>query len=138
MEIKVEFYLFASDFPVEKVYNLVGLKGKCQRLEEAKFVKMSNDCYIRQAESSITYSTGYVNTIEVCKLLEQMYAMLHPCEEMIIKCVDEYQLQSKFCIVMNITENPIIELSHEFVAMAFRLKADIEIDSYIDLERKEI
>lgn len=132
MEIMVEFYLFSTDFPVEEVYEQIGIEGELQRLEEASFPTFSSGNYVREKECSITYSTGYIETIDVNEPIEKIFNMLHSREEQIINCIKAYQLQSKFCIVINLTDNPIIELSKKFIDMASRLQAGIEFDSYVN------
>lgn len=136
MEIMVEFILFSPDFPVEEVYEQIGLEGEMQRLSEASFPTLSNGNYIREKECSITYSTGYVETIDVGDPVEKIFNMLHSQEELIISCIKSHKLQSKFCIVINLTDNPIIGLSKKFVDMASRLQASIELDSYVNYNRR--
>ena len=136
MEIVVEFILFSSEFPVEEVYKKIGIEGESQRLREASFPTLSNGNYVREKECSITYSTGYIETINVDDPIERIFNMLHSQEEQIINCIKEYQLQSKFCIVINLTDNPIIELSKKFIDMASRLQASIGFDSYVNYSRR--
>lgn len=136
MRIMIEFVLFSPDFPIEEVYKKIGLKGEQQRLSKAIFPTLSNGSYIREKECSITYSTGYIETINVDNPLGRIFNMLHSQEDEIINCIKEYGLQSKFCIVINLTDNPIIELSKRFVDMASRLQASIEFDSYVNYNRR--
>lgn len=136
MEIMVEFILFSSDFPVEEVYKKIGIEGESQRLMKASFPTLSNGNYIREKECSITYSTGYIATIDVDDPIESIFNMLHSREDQIIRCINAYQLQSKFCVVINLTDNPIIELSKKFIDMASRLQASIEFDSYVNYSRR--
>lgn len=136
MEIMVEYILFSPDFPIEEVYKKIGIEGESQRLREASFPTLSNGNYVREKECSITYSTGYIETINVDDPIERIFNMLHSQEEQIIKCIKAYQLQSKFCIVINLTDNPSIELSKKFIDMAYRLQASIEFDSYVNYNRR--
>lgn len=136
MKIMVEFILVSSDFPVEEVYNQIGLEGEWQRLNEARFPTLSNGKYVRDKECSITYSTGYIETIDVGDPIERIFNLLHSRERQIMNYIKAYQLQSKFCIVINLTDNPIIELPRKFVDMASRLQADIEFDSYVNYNRQ--
>lgn len=136
MEIMVEFILFSPDFPVEEAYKKIGIEGEPQRLQKASFPTLSNGNYVREKECSITYSTGYMETIDVDDPIERIFTMLHDQEEQIIDCINTYQLQSKFCIVINLTDNPIINLSKKFIDMASRLQAGIEFDSYVNYNRR--
>lgn len=131
MEIMVEFFLIAPDFPVKEVYNQIGLEGEKAQLDEATFRTLSDKSYVRDKECSITYSTGYIETIDVGGPIEQIFDLLHSREDSLIKCIKEFKLQSKFCIVINLTDNPIIKLPRKFIDMASRLQADIEFDSYV-------
>lgn len=127
----VEFLLIASDFPVNEVYERIGLEGECECMNEQKFQTLSSGIHMRNKECSITYSTGYIKTIDIEEPIEQIVSLLHSREEQIIKCIKDYQLTPKFCIVINLTDNPIIKLHKKFIDMASRLQADIEFDSYI-------
>ncbi len=136
MEIMVEFILFSPDFPVEEVYRQIGLDGEIQRLSEKSFPVFPNGTHVREKESSITYSTGYIETIELGDTADKLIDMLCPREEQILNCIKTYQLQAMFCIVINLTENPIIELSSRFVETAARLQARIVFDSYVDYNKR--
>ena len=132
MGIMIEFILFSPSFPVEEVYDQIGLAGEMQQLSEMTFSTLSNGSYVREKESSITYSTGYVETVDVGDLTEKIFNILHSREKYIINCINTYHLHSKFCVVINLTENPIIELSEKFIGMASRLQSSIDFDSYIN------
>ena len=136
MEIMVEFILVSHDFPIEEVYREIGLDGKKEHLKKAIFQTMSDKKYVRDEECSITYSTGYVKTIDVGDPLEQIFTLLHSQEKQIIQCIEKFNLQSKFCIVINLTDNPIIELPSKFIDLASRLHAEIEFDSYVNYNRR--
>ena len=131
MEIMVEYFLISDDFPMEVVYEKIGLKGEIELQEEKTFKTLSYDSYLRPKSCSITYTTGYINTINVEDTIELIYNLLHPREKQIIDSINQFDLQSKFCIVLNLTDNPCIYLPQKFIDMASRLQADIEFDTYI-------
>ncbi len=61
-----------------------------------------------------------------------LYEYLLPKEWIIKECIEEFGLSSKFCIVINLTDNPIIFLPRNFVLMASLFSSDIEFDTYYD------
>lgn len=131
MEIMAEFLLIASDFPMEVVYKKIGLKGEIEFQNKKTFNTLSGGSYLRPKSCSITYTTGYINTINVEETIGLIYDLLHPREKQIIDSINQFNLQSKFCIVLNLTDNPCIYLPQKFINMASRLHADIEFDTYI-------
>lgn len=62
--------------------------------------------------------------------------MLDPRRKQILESINQYELTSKFCIVINLTDNPEILLSKEFIELAAFLKAEIEFDTYLDIEKE--
>lgn len=135
MTIMVEFVIFADDFPIDIVAEKIGIdnyeytkKGDIVFYGENKELHRKEDC------TSILYSTGYVDTNDVKKPIENMYKMLLPVCKQISDCVDRYKLNTKFCIVINLTDNPVIELSQEFVKLASKIHAFIEFDSYVNYD----
>jgi len=62
--------------------------------------------------------------------------MLLPREKQIVECVEKYDLTAKFCVVINLTDNPAILLSCEFINLASRLHAEIEFDSYVNYDEE--
>ncbi len=136
MEIMVEFILVKEDFPIDEVYKKIGIfEGIKESLGKKIFATTSSKNYIREKECSITYSTGYFETINVEIPIKKICTMLFPVKKQIIECIKEYELQSKFCIVINLTSNPIINLSCEFINLAAELGADIEFDTYLDNDK---
>lgn len=131
MKIMVEYLLVSSSFPTQEVYEAIGLNGIQKQEEEITIPTMCGKNYIREKSSSITYSTGYIETLDVRIPLEKLYNLLLDREEQIIKYINKYNIQSRFCIIINLTDNPIIQIPHKFMELACRLQADIEVDSYI-------
>lgn len=135
MTIMVEFIIFADDFPIDIVAEKIGIdnyeytiKGDIAFCGENKKIQRKEDC------NSILYSTGYIDTNDVKKPIENMYKMLSPAAEQISDCVERYQLNAKFCIVINLTDNPVIELPYEFIKLASEIHAFIEFDSYVNYD----
>lgn len=118
---------------MDEVYDKIGLSGKRETLTESTFQTMSNEEYIRPQEYSITYSTGYLDTTQVLVPLEQIYTLLFPRKDCIAEVISEYGLTAKFCIVMNLTDNPEISLSNQFIQLAAFFNAEIEFDTYLNI-----
>ncbi len=73
MDIMVEFILVSRDFPIEEVYNKIGLNGTKEHCKNTILQTMSDEKYVREEECSITYSTGYIDTINVNEHIEQIF-----------------------------------------------------------------
>lgn len=134
MEIMVEFMMFSDDFPVEEVIRKIDIpdyevdkKGEIRKVGPDKSIAKLNE------ESVILYSTGYIETIDVDKPIQHMCSILIPHKKQIVECINQFELNAKFCIVINLTDNPIICLSREFIDLVSELHAEIELDSYVDL-----
>lgn len=135
MTIMTEFILYADDFPVDNVIKTIGIseyecvkKGDVIYYGENKALQRIEDC------SSITYSTDYIETDDLKKPIEIIVKMLSCVSKKIIECIQTYGLTAKFCVVINLTDNPIIELSKEFINIAASFNASIEFDSYVNYD----
>lgn len=137
MDIMVEFIMYKEgDFPVDETNKMVGLpNGKI--LKKGDSIYSSYNKFIRiETQTSIMYTTGYIETISVTEPIKQIYNMLVPRKMQILESINQYELTSKFCIVINLTGNPEILLSQEFIELAAFLKAEIEFDTYLDFEKE--
>lgn len=132
MEIMVNFTLLADDFPVDEVSEQIGLSYVeiIKKGDELR-IGLNKDVTRIQTDSSIMYSTGYCTTIDVEEPLQYIYNMLMPKKAQIVDAVEKYALIAKFCIVINLTENPIVGLSRKFIEFAADIHAEIEFDTYI-------
>jgi hypothetical protein len=137
MEIMVEFIMFAEEFPVDKVRDRIGIDGcKIDKKGDVALMGQYKQLSRIETHTSILYTTGYIETIDVKDPIEQIHDMLLPREKEITECVEKYSLTAKFCVVINITDNPAISLSREFIALAAKLHAEIEFDTYLDIEKE--
>lgn len=80
--------------------------------------------------SSLMYSTDYIETIEVECAVNKMISMIQPRIHDLISAVNQYNLHAKFCVVINVSEKPIIILPSEFAKVMAWLSAEIEFDLY--------
>ncbi|NLZ45427.1 MAG: DUF4279 domain-containing protein, partial [Clostridiales bacterium] len=76
-----------------------------------------------------------IETISTEEPIKKMYNILDPRKTQILESINQYGLTAKFCIVINLTNNPEISLSQEFVQLAAYLKAEIEFDTYLDFDK---
>ena len=135
MQIMIEFILIAEEFPVDEVSACIGIDS-CKIDKKGDVIHMGQYKQLTRIEThtSILYSTGYIETIAVEEPIEIIYNMLLPREKQIVECIENYNLDAKFCVVINLTDNPAIELSREFIDLASRLHAEIEFDSYVNYD----
>lgn len=133
MKIMVEFILWSDNLPVDKVINEIGIHYTEKLIkDEIRLIGPQKNIPKVNETSSITYSTGYVKSIDVKRPIEIMYNMLYKHQKAIVKIIEKYNINPKFCIVINLTDNPIIELSNKFITLASELHAEIEFDTYIN------
>lgn len=131
MGIMVELLLVSDSFPMEEVYGAIGLDGELEHQDEKVFPTPSGKSYVRQKNDCITYSTGYIETDDARIPLIKIYEMLSEREKIIKDCMEKYRLTAKFCIVINLTENPGVIFPKEFIGLVYRLDAKLEMDTYI-------
>lgn len=137
MEIMIEFIMFAEEFPVDDVNTRIGIND-CKIDKKGDLIRMGQHKQLSRIEThtSIMYSTGYIKTNSTTEPIKQIYDMLDPRRKQILESINQYELTSKFCIVINLTDNPEILLSQEFIELAAFLKAEIEFDTYLDIEKE--
>lgn len=137
MNIVIEFILYADDFPIDIVTKEIGInnfvyskKGDIIYYGEKKQLHRVEDC------TSIVYSVNSTDTNDLTESIQQMCDLLKPASASIITCMEKYNLTAKFCIVINLSDNPVIELSQEFIKLACQVNASVEFDSYVNYDDK--
>jgi|GEM_PF-436056 len=138
MEIMVEFIMFKEgEFPVDEVKTQIDI-AKCKINKKGDLIRFGEYKQLSRIETHtiIEYTTGYIETINVEEPIKIMYDMLLPREKQIVECVEKYDLTAKFCVVINLTDNPAILLSCEFINLVSRLHAEIEFDSYVNYDEE--
>lgn len=86
--------------------------------------------------SSLMYSTGYIDTIEVEVALHKMINIIEPRLQKIEELVNQYNLNAKFCVVINLSQKPIIIIPSNFIQIMAKLSAKLEFDTYITKDNK--
>lgn len=59
-----------------------------------------------------------------------MFSLINPSLSNLINIVNEYKLNSKFCIVIDTIEKPIITIPSDFIKAIAELSAEIDFDIY--------
>ena len=138
LEIMVEFIMFAEEFPVDEVNVYIGI-GDCKIDKKGDVILMGQYKQLSRIEThtSILYSTGYIETTSTTEPIKKIYDTLAPRKMQILESINQYGLTSKFCIVINLSDNPEISLSQKFIELAAFLKSEIEFDTYLDYDDEE-
>ena len=66
--------------------------------------------------------------------VNKIYNILIEHKLSIKECIEKYSLTAKFYIVINLSDNPIIEISNKFINLVSDLNADISFDTYLDYD----
>lgn len=84
-------------------------------------------------ETCWSISTGYVETLYVSDLFDELLDKLSSKKEALIELKTDYNLTCKFFIVVNIKENikPAIYLEKKVIEFANDLEAEFDFDLYI-------
>ncbi len=80
--------------------------------------------------SSLVYSTGYINTIEVEQAIRKMINIIKPKFNNLLSIINKYSLNTKFCIVIVLDEKPVISIPLDIIEIMSQLHAEIDFDIY--------
>ena len=105
---------------------------ECESIGDVKHYGKDKSLERTVDTSSLLYSTGYIDTVEVESAVNKMVGIIKPRLNEVIGAVDKYGLNVKFCIVISLSEKPIIMLSAEFIQIMAKLNATLEFDTYFD------
>ena len=133
--IMVELILWTDNaaVPIKDLSRTVGIfPVKCESIGDIKHYGEHKNLERIVETSSLLYSTGYIDTADVEVAVNKMADILKPKFSEIVDIVDKYDLTAKFCIVIALSENPIIVLPAEFVQIMAKLHAELEFDTYFD------
>lgn len=126
--LMVEFSIIGEDFNPEKITKMLMVEPTEYYMKGSK-----NERNFEMKESCWSISTGYVETLYVSELFDELLNKLGNKKEIIVKLKRKYNLTCKFFIVINIEENikPAIYLNKEIVEFAYFLEAEFDFDMYI-------
>ena len=132
MGIKVEFLLYGDDFPVYKLANELKIQNPILETKgQIRYIGLDLTEERKAECTSLMYETDEVDTIDTEDSLNVMCNAIFPNVDKLKEYINNYQLSTKFVIVINLTENPIMGLSKKFIHLANELCAEVEFDSYI-------
>ena len=126
--IMVELILWTdnADTSIADLSRAIGIfPVKCESIGD---VKQQSERVVDT--SSLLYSTGYIDTIEVETAINKMVDMIAPKLSEIVSLVDQYRLNAKFCIVIALSESPIILVPSDFIQIMAKMHAMLEFDTY--------
>ena len=131
--IMIEFTLWSENPEVDidniiKIINIFPVE--IESIGDIKYYGEKNNLKRYADVSSLMYSTDYINTIEVEYALKKMFSLINPSLSNLINIVNEYKLNSKFCIVIDTIEKPIISLPSDIIKTISQLSAEIDFDFY--------
>lgn len=131
--IMIEFTLWSENPEVDidnisKIINIFPVE--IESIGDIKYYGEKNNLKRYVDVSSLMYSTDYINTIEVEYALKKMFSLINPSLSSLINIVNEYKLNSKFCIVIDTIEKPIISLPSDIIKTISQLSAEIDFDFY--------
>lgn len=131
--IMIEFTLWSENPEVDidnisKIINIFPVE--IESIGDIKYYGEKNNLKRYVDVSSLMYSTDYINTIEVECALKKMFSLINPSLSNLINIVNEYKLNSKFCIVIDTIEKPIISLPSDIIKTISQLSAEIDFDFY--------
>ena len=133
--IMVELILWTDNaaVPIKDLSRAVGISPvKCESIGDIKHYGEHKNLERVVETSSLLYSTGYIDTADVEAAVNKMADILKPKLSEIVDIVEEYGLTAKFCIVIALSEKPIIALPAEFIQIMAKLHAELEFDTYFD------
>ena len=116
MRFLVEYIMIAEQFPAYEVSRAIGISGS-EVVNAGDIIRHGeSDKVIRvETDTSITYTTGYIETLEMERAIDVMFDMLNDKKDIIKHYIEKYDLCSKFCIVLCLTDNPIMYMPKRFI-----------------------
>lgn len=126
--LMVEFSIMGEDFDPEKITKMLMVEPTECYMKGSK-----NKRNFEMKETCWSISTGYIETLYISELFDELLHKLANKKEIIVKLKEAYNLTCKFFIIINIEENnkPAIYLDKEVVAFANFLEAEFDFDMYI-------
>lgn len=135
--IMVEFTLWTEnpEIDIDNISQIINIfPVEKESIGDIKYYGELNNFKRIVDTSSLMYSTGYINTIEVEYAIKKMFSLIKPNLNNLICIVNEYNLNTKFCIVIDSREKPIISIPADIIKIMAQLSAEIDFDIFIDYD----
>ena len=132
--IMVELILWTDNpnIDINKISQIIGIfPVEQESIDDIKYYGELKNLKRNIDVSSLMYSTDYIDTTEVDYALKKMINIIEPKLCKLYNVVNKYSLKAKLCVVINLPEVPIIEISSRFIQIMANLSAEIEFDTYI-------
>ena len=132
--IMVEFVLWSNrpEIPMDHISQTIGIFPVDQEvIGDIKYYGQFKNLRRVVDTSSLLYSTDYINTVEVEFAIRKMINIIEPQLDKLEELVNRYNLNVKFCVVIQLTQKPIIVIPSDFIQIMAKLSAELEFDTYI-------
>ena len=138
MEMMLELLIWGAGKLIDEISDEIDIKPT-EIIHEGDIIMTGPTKNIKQIQKDnmLTYSTEYINTIDVNDLTGKMLNTWEMEKVKLKKYVDNKNLHIKICLTMNLSENPILYFSKEFIKFVSYLNANFEIDTYVDYDTDE-
>lgn len=131
----VELILWSdnADISMNDLSQAIGIfPAECESIGDIKRYGAFKNFERAVDTSSLMYSTGYIDTIEVEIAINKMISIIEPKLYQIVDIINKYGLNAKFCIVVALSEKPIIAIPSTFIQIMAKMSAELEFDTYFD------
>lgn len=126
--LMVEFSIIGDNFNPDEITKSLGIEPT-----ECYIKGYDKNRYFKMKESSWSLSTGYIQTVYISDLFDELINKLTSKKDILLELKNKYNLMFKFFVVINIEngEKPAIYLDKEVVSFANYLSAEFDFDLYI-------
>ena len=137
MEMMLELLIWGDNVPIDELVNRINVEPtEVIRQGDILYVGPEKNIQQIQKDNIIIYSTGYLKARDVKIPTQKMLGIWDKEKDKLRKYIKSSACHVKVCLTVNISENPILYFSHEFIEFINYLNAEFEIDSYLEYDNK--
>ena len=138
MEMMLELLIEGERVLIDEIVDKIDIKTM-EIVHKGDVLMVGPKKNIRQIQENniLIYSTGYIDTIDANIPIEKMLDIWKGEKEKLKKYVSNPKTSIKLCLTVNLSENPILYFSNEFIEFVSYLNAELEIDSYVEYDCEE-
>ncbi|HHY2674816.1 TPA: DUF4279 domain-containing protein [Bacillus toyonensis] len=139
-QVMVYFNLSGDEFPVEVVSERLQV-SPTKSYKKGDIIRKTNETEnITRNYTSWQLSTGYQESLDVGDVMEQLILKLKDKSAIINELKREFGLECRFTIVIKINDShtPAFHLDNPVIDFANSIKADFDIDLYVNPYVEEI